>query len=155
MRRVGWGGIAIAGGLLAACGPNWAVGVGAPAPGQNPLITRFEVYLNPQTPGKGPFEIVAVASGQGTLSFHWWSTGGLLSVASASLPAATGSLAPSYTAWQPPNSLGTYSVFLTVTDSGGGSDSRVARFEVQLERTRLESPAPGTLLPPGAPWPLW
>lgn len=116
--------------------------VGAPNPLQNPIITRFEVFPNAQQPGKGPFEILAQASGEGVLTFTWTATGGLLSVASQSATASEAVLVPSFTAWQPPRTMGTYEVSLVVQDSGGGTYRRIARFDVGPEFTRILAPQP-------------
>lgn len=146
MRRLALGGVAIALGLGGGCAPNWGLQVGPPRD-QNPIITRFEVFPSPQTPN-GPFEILATASGQGTLNFQWRTNGGLLSVASQSIPLASASVAQSFTAYQPPALWGEYRVYLTVSDSGGGTYQSIARFEVDTRGCRAVWPAPSILLPP-------
>lgn len=146
MRRLAAGGLAIALGLVGGCAPNWAAQVGPPR-AQTPLITRLEVYPNPQSPN-GPYEILATASGQGTLTFAWQTNGGLLSVASQSVPLASASVAQSYTAYQPPDLWGEYRVYLTVSDSGGGSSQSIARFLVDTQGSRAIWPAPAPALPP-------
>jgi len=136
--------------LLGACEPGGTVG--GPNPLQNPIITRFEVFPNPQSPGTGPFEILAHASGEGVLNFTWSATGGLLSVASQSVAATGAALVPAFSAWQPPHALGIYEVSLVVTDSGGRAFRRVARFEVERAVTRILAPRPaqvsGSVLEP-------
>jgi|GEM_PF-1793468 hypothetical protein len=142
---------ALAGGLLGLWACTTGGTVGGPNPLQNPIITRFEVFPNPQQPGKGPFEILAQASGEGVLTFSWSATGGLLSVASQSATASLSPLVPSFTAWQPPASMGTYEVSVMVTDSGGGTYRRVARFEVDRDFTRILAPRPPQIPDPA----LW
>lgn len=135
--------------LLAACEGGGTVG--GPNPQQNPIITRFEVYANPQAPGTGPFEILAQASGEGVLQFTWSATGGLLSVASDSATASSAFLVPAFSAWQPPDRFGLYEVSLVVTDSGGGAYRRIARFEVDRDQTRILAPRPAQV-PASDPW---
>lgn len=122
-------------GLLGGCEPGGEAGLGNPQ--QGPIITRFEVFPNPQNPGRGPFELLAYASGEGVLTFSWSATGGVLSVASQSATASAAPLIPSFSAWDPPGAWGIYEVSVIVTDSGGGSYRRIARFEVTPEITRL------------------
>jgi hypothetical protein len=131
---------------LAACEPGGTVGGRNPL--QNPIITRFEVFPNPQAPGQGPFEILAHASGEGVLEFTWSATGGLLSVASDSATASGAVLVPSFSAWQPPDRTGIYEVSLVVTDSGGGMYRRKARFEVERDVTRILAPRPAQVPAP-------
>ena len=132
--------------VLAACEGGGTVG--GPNPLQNPIITRFEVFPNAQQPGKGPFEILARASGEGVLTFTWTATGGLLSVASQSATASEAVLVPSFSAWQPPKSMGTYEVSVLVQDSGGGTYRRVARFQVERDFTRILAPRPAQVPDP-------
>lgn len=146
MRRLRTGGLAIALGLAGGCAPFWGAQIG-PVREQNPLVTRLEIFPNPQTPN-GPFEILATASGQGTLVFSWQTNGGLLSVASQSIPLASASVARSYTAYQPPALWGEYRVYVTVSDSGGGTTQGLARFVVDLNGCRAVWPAPALMLPP-------
>lgn len=146
MRRLMTGGLAIALGL-SGCAPDWGLQVG-PAREQNPIVTRLAIYPSPQSPN-GPYELLATASGQGTLTFRWQTNGGLLSVASQSIPLASASVAQSYTAYQPPDLQGEYRVYVTVTDSGGGSYQRIARFAVDAHGCRAVWPAPALPLPPG------
>lgn len=147
MRRLTAGGLAIALGLVGGCAPNWGLQVGPPNE-QNPIVTRLEIFPHPQSPN-GPFELLATASGQGTLTFCWQTNGGLLSVASQSVPLASASVAQSYTAYQPPTLWGEYRVYVTVTDSGGGSFQSIARFMVDTQGCRAIWPAPALALPPG------
>ena len=142
---------ALAGGLLGLWACTTDGTVGGPNPLQNPIITRFEVFPNPQQPGKGPFEILAQASGEGVLTFTWSATGGLLSVSSQSATVSSSPLVPSFTAWQPPASMGTYEVSVEVRDSGGGTYRRVARFEVERDMTRILAPQPAQVSDPA----LW
>lgn len=146
MRRLKAGGLAIALGLLGGCAPDWGVEVG-PVRAQNPLVTRLEIAPNPQSPN-GPFEILATASGQGTLAFTWQTNGGLLSVATERIPLASASVAQSYTAYQPPSLWGEYRVYVTVSDSGGGTTQGVARFMVDQRGCRAIWPAPALVPPP-------
>ncbi len=146
MRRRVVGGMAIALSLGAGCAPDWGLQVGPPRE-QNPIVTRLEVFPRPQTPN-GPFELLATASGQGTLNFQWQTNGGLLSVASESVPLASGSIAQSYTAYQPPSLWGEYRVYVTVSDSGGGTYQSIARFVVDTHGCRAVWPASSVLLPP-------
>ena len=141
----------LAGGLLGLWACTTDGTVGGPNPLQNPIITRFEVFPNPQQPGKGPFEILAQASGEGVLTFTWSATGGLLSVASQSATASEAPLIPSFSAWQPPTLMGTYEVSVVVRDSGGGSYRRVARFQVDRDMTRILAPQPAQVPDPA----LW
>ena len=134
-------------GMVGACEPGGTVG--GPNPLQNPIITRFEVFPNPQNPGTGPFEIVAHASGEGLLDFAWSATGGLLSVATQSVAVAGAPLVPAFSAWQPPDALGIYEVSLVVTDSGGRAYRRIARFEVDRNVTRILEPRPAQVSRPG------
>jgi hypothetical protein len=134
-------------GALAACS-NLGGTIGPNPVTQAPIISRFEVYQNPQTPAQGPFEILAQASGQGTLQFAWTTSGGLLSVASQSVQAATDSLSPALAVWQPPPRPGPYQVNLTVTDATGQTYTRAARFQVESTGTRVVSPQPATIAPP-------
>lgn len=144
---------------LAACSANWG-GASGPVSQQNPLIASFEVRSDPSSPSKGPFQLRALASGMGLMSFSWNTTGGLLSVASESMQAATASLVPTMTLWQPPRTWGQYQVNLTVSDSGGGTYSRSARFKVGKDGTMILSPRPSSVgpFPAGGqekrgPWP--
>ncbi len=131
---------------LGGCEPGGTVG--GPNPQQIPIITRFEVFPNPQAPGTGPFEILAHASGEGVLQFTWSATGGWLSVASQSATASGMVLVPSFSAWQPPETMGTYEVSLVVQDSGGGTYRRIARFQVERNATRILAPQPSQVGPP-------
>lgn len=133
-------------GLMGACA-SLAGGEQRPLP----LITRFEVFMNPQHPGKGPFELLAHASGEGVLQFHWEATGGWLSVASAS--ASASGLVPAFSAWQPPSEPGLYEVRLTVSDGRGMASRRRARFEVTSPFTRILEPRPAQLPSGGFPLP--
>ena len=130
--------------VLTACSNKWS-GIVGPISQQNPLIAYFQVAPNPMAPQRGPFELNAFASGMGTLSFTWNTNGGLLSVATESVAAATASLAPTMTLWQPPSAWGKYQVYLTVTDSGGRYDTRIAHFQVGKNGTRILSPLPSGL----------
>lgn len=137
---------AIAG--LAATGcDNWT-GAYGPRSEQNPVIVRFEARSASDPQERGPFELLALASGVGTMAFTWHTSSGWLSVASQSVPVASDSLASSYTAYQPPLTPGTYDVTLTVTDSGGGTFQRLARFQVDERGASVLSPQPT-----GVPWP--
>lgn len=125
--------------LLSACAASGG-GTVAPVSQQNPLIARVEVWRDPISTTSTPIQLRAWASGQGTMSFHWTTTGGLLSVASESFPAATASLTPSMTLWLPPQNWGSYQVHVTVSDSGGGSFRRTASFQVDRRGTTVQSP---------------
>lgn len=158
MRLVWKSGVAVALLMLASCAPNWA-GATGPQPQQNPLITRFVVLPDPQRPEQGPYEILAQASGQGPLTFEWRASGGLLSVASESIPVPPSAspsvtdpnLSSSFTAYLPPNLWGRYEVVVTVRDALGGSFQEAASFEVGANGTRLISPQSAYLaLPPPA-----
>lgn len=131
---------------LTACAPGGTVGGANPL--QNPIITRFEVFQEPNARPLAPYEILALASGEGVLTFNWSATGGLISVASESATASGAVLVPSLTAWQPPNRLGTYEVSVTVQDSGGGQYRRIARFQVEREFTRVLDPTLSPVLGP-------
>lgn len=127
------------GALLSACSPNWSGTVG-PVSQQNPLIARLEVWQDPVPTTSIPIQLRAFASGQGTINFLWTTTGGLLSVASESIQAATASLTPSMTLWLPPQTWGSYQVQVTVKDSGGGSFRRTANFQVDKRGITVQSP---------------
>lgn len=147
MRRLArWAVGAIALALVSAC-DNVTATFG-PRSEQNPLIVRFEVRPEPTRPAQGPFEIMALASGVGVMAFNWRTSAGLLSVASESVPVASDSLASSYSAYLPPRTPGTYEVYLTVKDGGGGYFQRTARFQVDQHGARVLSPQPT-----GIPWP--
>lgn len=151
MRQAGEGiGWVLAGAMivapLSAC--DQVSGAYGPRSEQNPLIVRFEVRAGSSQPARGPFEIMALASGVGVMAFTWRTNSGLLSVASQSVPVASDSLACSYSAYLPPSSPGTYEVYLTVRDGGGGYFQRTARFQVDQYGARVLTPQPS-----GIPWP--
>jgi hypothetical protein len=151
MRQAGdWIGWAVVGGMLAAplsaC-DNWS-GTYGPRSEQNPLIVRFEVRPGADGLNRAPFEIMALASGIGVMAFDWRTSSGLLSVASQSVPVASDSLAVSYSAYLPPRTPGTYEVYLTVKDGGGGAFRRTARFQVDQNGAQVLYPQPS-----GIPWP--
>ncbi|HEY9899549.1 MAG TPA: hypothetical protein V6D00_10235 [Pantanalinema sp.] len=137
---------AIAFASVSAC-DNWT-GAYGPRSEQNPVIVRFEARAASPQQDRGPFELMALASGVGTMAFDWRTSAGLLSVASQSVPVASDSLATSYSAYMPPRTPGTYDVTLTVKDTGGGAFQRTARFQVDERGARVLSPQPT-----GIPWP--
>ncbi|MBO9540755.1 hypothetical protein J7643_09215 [bacterium] len=151
MRQAGeWMGWVVAGAMivasLSAC--DHLTGAYGPRSEQNPLIVRFEARPASTLEKRGPFELMALASGVGMMAFNWRTSAGWLSVASESVPVASDSLATSYSAYLPPRTPGIYEVFLTVKDGGGGTFQRVARFQVDGDGARILSPQPA-----GIPWP--
>ncbi|MNX89133.1 hypothetical protein D3C86_1211370 [compost metagenome] len=145
-RLARWAACAIVVTLVSAC-DNWT-GAFGPRSEQNPLIVRFEARPASTLEKRGPFELMALASGVGVMAFTWRTSSGWLSVASESVPVASDSLATSYSAYLPPRTPGTYEVLLTVKDGGGGTFQRVARFQVDADGARILSPQPA-----GIPWP--
>lgn len=137
MRRFWW--LGCLGALLSACEVSGG-GTIAPVSQQHPLISHLEVWQDTLATASTPVQLRAWASGQGTMSFSWTTTGGLLSIASESYPAATASLTPSLTLWLPPQSWGTYQVRVTVSDSSGRRFTRSALFQVDKRGTTVQSP---------------